>query len=261
MRIKPTSRGSGGWFRGGQRSQSLPSTSPGPGQQGGRRPHILLLDSHCGESGVGMPFLAPHESGGPPKNRVSMEEAEKETGAEDHVQPQCPSMMLLHHEKNAIFFSKRKIKWDFLFFPKQLSLPTILYKFCSVAQSCPILCNPMDCSTPGFPVLQHLLELAQTHVHWVSDAIQPSHPDTPFPSWLLSFPASGSFLISQFFTSGGQSIGASASEAEASYETYPFIMLIVVSVSLHENKLHKAGCSFVSFICWSIHGTQQVLSK
>ena len=37
--------------------------------------------------------------------------------------------------------------------------------FCSVAQSCPTLCNSMDCSTPGFPVLHHLLELAQTHVH------------------------------------------------------------------------------------------------
>ena len=46
----------------------------------------------------------------------------------------------------------------------------------TVTQSCPTLCNPMDCSTPGFPVLHHLPELAQTHVHWVGDAIQPSHP-------------------------------------------------------------------------------------
>ena len=46
---------------------------------------------------------------------------------------------------------------------------------CSITQWCPTLYNPMDCSTPGFPVLHHLLELAQTHVHWVSDAIQPSH--------------------------------------------------------------------------------------
>ena len=46
----------------------------------------------------------------------------------------------------------------------------------SVSQLCPTLCNPMDCSTPGFPVLPHLLEFAQTHVHWVSDAIQTSHP-------------------------------------------------------------------------------------
>ena len=44
----------------------------------------------------------------------------------------------------------------------------------SVAQSYPTLCDPMDCSTSGFPVLHHLPELAQTHVHWVGDAIQPS---------------------------------------------------------------------------------------
>ena len=48
--------------------------------------------------------------------------------------------------------------------------------FSSVAQPCPTLCDPMDCSTPGFPVHHHLPELAQTQVHRVSDAIQPSHP-------------------------------------------------------------------------------------
>ena len=47
---------------------------------------------------------------------------------------------------------------------------------CSVAQFCPTLCNPMDCSRPGFPVFHHLLEIDQTHVHWVGDAIQPSRP-------------------------------------------------------------------------------------
>ena len=46
---------------------------------------------------------------------------------------------------------------------------------CSVAKSCPTLCNPMICSMPGFPVLHYLPESAQTHVHWVSDSIQPSH--------------------------------------------------------------------------------------
>ena len=54
-------------------------------------------------------------------------------------------------------------------------------QFSSVTQSCPTLCNPMDCSTPGLPVLHQLLELTQTHVHWVSDAIQLSH-SLPFPS-------------------------------------------------------------------------------
>ena len=46
---------------------------------------------------------------------------------------------------------------------------------CSVTQSCPTLCDPMNCSTPGFPVLHYLPEFAQTHVHSISDAIQPSH--------------------------------------------------------------------------------------
>ena len=51
-----------------------------------------------------------------------------------------------------------------------------LYHYCSVAQSCLTLCNPMDCSILGFPVFHHHPEIAETHVHWVSDAIQPSRP-------------------------------------------------------------------------------------
>ena len=54
--------------------------------------------------------------------------------------------------------------------------PCLSISLSSVAQLCLTLCNPMDCSTPGFPVHHHLLELAQTHVHWVGDAIQPSYP-------------------------------------------------------------------------------------
>ena len=58
----------------------------------------------------------------------------------------------------------------------------ILCCCCSVAQSCPTLCDPMNGSTPGLPIPHHLPELAQTHVHWVDDAIQPSHPlQSPFP--------------------------------------------------------------------------------
>ena len=70
----------------------------------------------------------------------------------------------------------------------------------------------MDCSTTGFSVLHYLLELAQTHVHWVSGAIQPSHPlFVPFSSCPRFFPASGSFPMSWLFTLGAQSTGASAS--------------------------------------------------
>jgi len=60
-------------------------------------------------------------------------------------------------------------------------------EFSSVAQSCLNLCNPMDCNTPGFSVHHQLLEDAQTHVHWVGDAIQPSHPlSPPSPAFNLS---------------------------------------------------------------------------
>ena len=55
-------------------------------------------------------------------------------------------------------------------------------QFSSVAQSCPTLCNPLNHSMPGLPVYHQLLESTQTHLHWVSDAIQPSHPlSSPFP--------------------------------------------------------------------------------
>ena len=60
-------------------------------------------------------------------------------------------------------------------------------QFSSVAQSCLTLCNPMNCSTPGLPVHHQLLEFTQTHVHRVSDAIQPSHPlSSPSPPACLS---------------------------------------------------------------------------
>ena len=52
-------------------------------------------------------------------------------------------------------------------------------QFSSVTQLCPTLCNPMDCNMPGLPVHYQLLDFTQTHVHWVSDAIQPSHPLLP----------------------------------------------------------------------------------
>ena len=84
--------------------------------------------------------------------------------------------------------------------------------FSSVTQSCQTLCNLMNHSTPGFPVHHQLPEFTQTHVHRVSDTIQTiSSSAVPFSSCLQSFPASESFPISHFFTSGGQSIGVSAS--------------------------------------------------
>ena len=85
-------------------------------------------------------------------------------------------------------------------------------QFSSVTQSCLILCDPMDCSMPGFLGHQQFLELTQTHVHRVGDAIQSSHP--------LSSPSPPAFSLSQHQSLfqwvsssklGGQSIGVSAS--------------------------------------------------
>ena len=94
---------------------------------------------------------------------------------------------------------------------------------CSVARSCPTLCGPMDCNTPGFPVLHHLPELRlpcpspSPRAYSNSCPLSPwCHPTisssvVPFFSRLQSFPATGSFLMSQLFEPDGQSIGASLS--------------------------------------------------
>ena len=73
-----------------------------------------------------------------------------------------------------------------------------------VTQSCLTLCNPINCSTPGLPVYHQLLESTQTHVHWVSEAIQPSHLlSSPSPPALNLSQHQGLFKC-QFFASGGQ---------------------------------------------------------
>ena len=83
--------------------------------------------------------------------------------------------------------------------------------FSSVAQSCLTLCDPMNRTTPGLPVHHQLPEFTQTHVHRVRDAPAISSSVAPFSSYPQSFPASGSFPMSQFFASDGQSFGLSAS--------------------------------------------------
>ena len=78
---------------------------------------------------------------------------------------------------------------------------TAQVQFSSVAQSCPTLCDPMNCSTQGLPVHHQLPEFTQTHIHRVGDAIQPSHPlsspspPAPNPSQHQSFPMSQLFFI------------------------------------------------------------------
>ena len=92
----------------------------------------------------------------------------------------------------------------------------------------------MDCSTPGFPVLHHLPELAQTHVRWVGDAIQPSHPLLS-PSPPASNPSQHQSLsMSQLFTWGGQSTGASASAS---------VLLMNIQTDFIEDGLVGSPCS------------------
>ena len=89
-------------------------------------------------------------------------------------------------------------------------LPWMCPRFSSVTQSCLILCELMDVSTPGFPVLHQLLELAQT----TSESVMPFNhfiPIISLSSSLPPFPASGSFPISQFSATGSPNIGASTS--------------------------------------------------
>ena len=103
------------------------------------------------------------------------------------------------------WLSNRKTKKNQISFNTQPQFSSVQFL------SCVWFCNTMDCSMPSFLVYHQLSELAPNHVHWFSDAIQPSHPVIPLSFSLQSFPASGSFPMSQFFTSDGQSIAASAS--------------------------------------------------
>ena len=71
----------------------------------------------------------------------------------------------------------------------KIHFPAFFKLSSSIAHSCLTLCNPMDCSIPGFPVHHQLTELAQTHVHWVGDVFQPSHPLVPFLLLSSVFPS------------------------------------------------------------------------
>ena len=119
-----------------------------------------------------------------------------------------------NHIHTYIVFKKKELGVGLICFP---TFPFVTRPFCplllcSVTQSCPTLCDPTDCSTPGLPAPHHLLKFAQVHIHCIGDAIQPSHPLMPSsPSALKSFPASGTFPMSQLFASDDQKTGVSAS--------------------------------------------------
>ena len=136
-------------------------------------------------------------------------------------------MFLFYHLCSFLSF----VDWSFYF---RLNRKSGSWKLSSVTQSCPTSWDPMDCSMPGLPVHHQLLEFTQTHVYWVGDDIQPSHPlSSPFPSCAQSFPALGSFQMSQFFTSGGQNIGVSASASVLTISNtswYPLGLTVLISM-------------------------------
>ena len=105
----------------------------------------------------------------------------------------------------------------------------------SVSQSCLTLCNPINCSIPGFPVHHQLPELAQTHVHWVSDAIQPSHPlSSPSPPALNVSQHQGLF---QWISSLHQV--AKVLEPQLQYQSFQWIFWI----DFLQDCLDRSPCS------------------
>ena len=113
-----------------------------------------------------------------------------ETISDLRILPDRKKVLLKRERENVINWSlmvvKVQEKWCEIFW---VANNYILFSSVSVPQSCPTLCDPTDCSTPGLPVHHQLPEFTQTNVHWVNDAIQPSHP--------LSSPAPSAFNLSQ----------------------------------------------------------------
>ena len=117
-------------------------------------------------------------------------------------------------------------------------------QFSSVAQSCPTLCDPMDCSTPGLLVHRQLLEFTETRIHWVSDAIQPSHP-------LLS-PSPPAFNLSQHqglfkWVSSSHQV-AKVLELQPQHQSFQWIFMISFRMDVHLCKYES--CKYTP-ACWA----------
>ena len=120
---------------------------------------------------------------------------------------------------------------------------------CSVAKSCPTLRDLTDCSTPGFPVHHHIPLGACSNSRPLSQWWHPiiSSSVIPFSSRLQSFPASGSFPMSQFFASGGQSIGVSASASVLPMNIQDWFPLGLSGlISLQSKTVYFLSC------CWAL---------
>ena len=120
---------------------------------------------------------------------------------------------------------------------------------CSVSQLCLTLCDPMDCSMPGFLVLHYFPEFAQTYVHWVGDGLQSSRPlsSPSLPAFLQSFPTSEPFPLTWLITLGGQSIGTSASALVLPMNVqgwFPLGLTGLISLQSHPYMTTGKNCSF-----------------
>ena len=129
---------------------------------------------------------------------------------------------------------------------KGLKLHKLL--FCLVVQSCLTLYDPMDCSTPGFPVLHCLLEFAQTRVHWVGDAIHHLILCRPLLLLPLIFPSIMFFPMSQLCASGWQSIRVSASVLPMNIQGW-FPLGLTGSISLLFKGLSRVFSSTTVWKC------------
>ena len=112
----------------------------------------------------------------------------------------------------------------------------------SITMSCPALCDPVDCSTPGFPVLHHLLEFAQTCIHWIDDAIQPSHPSSPPSPPAFSFSQhQGLYTLYSSLSNLSSSIFSPTSKPSSCHSPM-WLTLARVSSCAGESKFMSLGC-------------------
>ena len=112
-----------------------------------------------------------------------------------------------------------------------------MFSSVQLSQSCRTLCDPMDCSMPGLPAHHQVLQFTQIHVHWVGDAIQPSHPLLPRLLLPSNFPSIRVFSMSWLFASGGQRLGASTSASLLSMNIQGWFPLGLTYLILHSKGL------------------------
>ena len=137
-------------------------------------------------------------------------------------------------------------------------------QFSSVAQSCPTLWDPMNRSTPGLPVHHQLLEFTQNHVHWVSDAIQPSHPlSSPYPpAFNISqhqdlFQWVSSHIVVKVLEFQLQPHSSFSSKEQASFN-FMAVVTIYSDFGVQENKV--CHCSIVfPYICHEVMGSDAMI--